>query len=286
MTTPSICITSVGCRERYVPYLDRLEESLRRWAPNIPRLFFRDVWPPHSPTHHENHYAFKAHAISALYWAGFDIAIWLDAACEVVGNLAPLLEIVKERGYYIVAGTEPLGEWISDQALDFFHTSRDEAMKVGLCGGAIVAIDFRKKDVLGYGFLFQWLMLASKGLFYTSHSAEAPDKMRSLRVSDGPNGEVHSTDQRCKGHRSDEACFSLMLKQRGLKPQNVSDLFTTRENPNPKGLIKTGYDIEREEYSDTKTCEACGRKTHGRYVCNGTYHPSCGTCIERMETRT
>lgn len=244
-----VCITSVGCRERYLPYLDRLEASLRKWAPNIPRLFFRDVWPPGSPGHQENHYAFKAFAMKAVYWASFDVGIWLDSACEVIGDLSPIIDVVKDKGFYIVAGQgamrEPLGEWISDQALEHFATTRDEAMKLGLCGGAIVAIDFRRPNVLGYPFLVQWLKLAEGGLFYTSHSEFAPDRMTSLRVSDGPLREVHSSDPRCKGHRSDEACFSLMLHERGLKPFDIHEYFTYRDkpDPSPKAIIKTGYDL-------------------------------------------
>jgi hypothetical protein len=243
LVSGTVCITSVGCRDRYVPYLDRLEASLRAHAPNIPRLFFRDVWPPQSPTHQENHYAFKVHAMHSVYWAGFDIGIWLDAACEVIGDLAPIIEVVRSKGYYIAAGDEPLGEWVSDQALDKFQVSRDEAMKLKLCGGAIVAVNFRAVEALGYEFVKQWKELSEQGLFYTSHSEHSPDRMRSLRVSDGPAREVHSLDPRCKGHRSDEACFSLMLHERGLRPFDVDEYFMHQEKPNPKALIKTGYDL-------------------------------------------
>jgi len=240
--TPRICITSVGCRERYVPYLDRLEASLKRWNPNLPRLFFRDCWPPKSPPHQTSHYEFKAHAMKAVYWAGFNVGIWLDAACEVVGDLSPILQRLEETGYYLTAGNEPLGEWISDQALAKYGMSRDQAMDLKLCGGAIVAIDFRRAEILGWPFLQEWLRLAEDGLFYTSHSEFAPDKMTSLRVSDGPKKEVHSTDPRFKGHRSDEACFSLMLHKRDLEPFSIYEHFCQAEFKNQNAVIKTGYD--------------------------------------------
>lgn len=235
----NICITSVGARARYTPYLDRLEASLKKHCPNIPRLFFRDCWPPGSPTHQENHYAFKAHAMRAVYWAGFDIGIWLDSACEVLQDPAPIIQQIIEKGYYIVHGPEPLGEWISDQALDHFGHSRDYAMTLNLCGGAIVGLNF--KSDFGFPFLAEWTALAGNGFFYTSHSKYCPDKMTSLMVSDHDENVIVSRDPRFKGHRSDEACFSMMLDRRGIKPFNVEDHFTIYRN-HPTAIIKTGYD--------------------------------------------
>lgn len=278
---PSICITSVGTRNHYVRYLDRLETSLRRHAIGVTRLLFRDCWPPKSPPHQTSHYEFKAHAMKAVYWAGFDIAIWLDAACEVLGNLFPILQRIEETGYYLTAGNEPLGEWISDQALEKYGVTRDQAMDLKLCGGAIVGIDFRRPDILGWPFLQEWLKLAEAGLFYTSHSEFAPDKMTSLRVSDGPKKEIHSIDPRFKGHRSDEACFSLMLHKRGLKPVSIYEHFCQLESKNPRAIIKTGYDLP-DNYSDLRKC-ICGAETRVCFVSNGTHHPACLKCAGEME---
>ncbi len=237
-----VCITSCGVRDRYLPYLSRLEESLRYHEPNLTRLFFRDVWPPLSPTHQENHYAFKAHAMKAVYMAGFDIGIWLDAACEVLAPLDRIVDRIAETGYYIAAADEPLGLWISDRALARYHVPREDAMQMRLCAGCIVGIDFRSNK-LGWPFLREWLELAEDGLFFSSHSVHAPDKMTSLRVSDGPSAEVISTDPRVLGHRSDEACFSLMLDRRGLEPMDLSEHFSHAARPNARALIKTGYDL-------------------------------------------
>lgn len=237
----NVCFTSVGCRERYTPYLDRLEASLKRFAPNIPRLFFRDCWPPNSPTHMDSHYAFKAWALKSVYMAGFDIGIWLDAACEVLRDPEQIVAEILNSGYYITSGGEKLGLWINDQALDHFGYTRDGAMELSLCGGAIVGLNF--KSGFGWSFLQEWLKLSEKGLFYTSHSEHAPGSMTSLQVSDGPTKAVQSKDPRFLGHRADEACFSLMLDQCGLKPFDNAKHFTHAAMPNLKAIIKTGYDL-------------------------------------------
>jgi len=284
----SICITSCGVRARYLSYLDRLETSLQHYAPNVTRLLFRDVYPPGSPDHQTNHYYFKAFAMKAVYMAGFDIGIWLDAACEVLGDLTPIIGEVIERGIYVAADDQPLGEWISDQALERFSVTRDEAMQIRLCGGCIVGLDMRNGG--GWQFIREWMDLGAAGLFYTSHSALAPDKMSSLRMSDGPDNVVHSTDPRCKGHRSDEACFSLMLERRGIEAVDIRKHFTNREWPNPKGLIKTGYDGYWEQgkqassgFEGSKKCVPCGATTRGRFYSNGSFHPCCGDCTKRIE---
>ena len=237
----NVCITSVGCRARYTPYLDRLENSLKRYSLNTPRLFFRDVWPPSSPTHMDSHYAFKAYALKSVYMAGFDVGIWLDASCEVLQDPYPLFVKIIQQSYYITTGGEKLGHWINDQALTHFGYTRDQAMDLPLCGGAIVGLNFF--DGFGWSFLKEWLKLVDQGLLYTSHSEFAPGSMTSLQVSDGPSREVQSKDPRFLGHRSDEACFSLMLDKRGLKPFSNSEYFTHAAMPNPKAIIKTGYDL-------------------------------------------
>jgi hypothetical protein len=237
----NICITSVGVRGHYPLYLDRLQASLKKHDNNIPRLFFRNCWPPGSPPHQDKHYAFKNYAMQAVQKAGFDVGIWLDSACEVLAPLEPILETIAKTGYYIVAGDEPLGEWISDQAIAHFNTMRDHAMSLKLCGGAIVALDFRTP--IGKSFMWEWNELAKGDLFFTSHSELAPDKMTSLMVSDGPKKVIVSKDSRFKGHRSDEACFSLMLNRRGVEPMDVKDLMCTREFPNPMAVLKSGYDL-------------------------------------------
>ncbi len=222
-------ITTVAVRARYQPYKDRLEQSLKAQGETI--CAWTD-WPPGSPPHWEMHYGFKYHAVKHLTIIGDMEPIWLDASCHAVAPLKPIYDEIAKRGIYIVAGDESLGEWISDQALENFGVSRDEAMGIRLCGGCIVGLDMT--NPVAREFLSWWGNLAESGLFVTAHSKEAPDRMRSLLVSDNNEELVLSTDPRVKGHRSDEACFSLMLRELGVEPVNVMEF---------NQIIKSGYDL-------------------------------------------
>ena len=135
----------------------------------------------------------------------------------------------------MAAANEPLGYWISDQALAEFKTSRDEAMELKLCAGLIVGLDLDTSK--GKRFLARWGQLAGSGLFVTSHSKHCPDSMRSVQVSDTNEALIMSKDPRFKGHRSDEACFSLMMRDLGIKTVHVDELNLT---------IRSGYDIEAD----------------------------------------
>lgn len=143
--------------------------------------------------------------------------MWLDAGAYAVAPFESIWNHITEHGVYVVAGKEPLGEWISDQALEYFGTSRDYAMNLGLCGGAIVGLDFNNVNAIR--FYEKWGELAQNTkLFISAHSKWAPDRMKSLWVSDHDEQLIVSSDPRFKGHRSDEACFSLMLRDLGVAP--------------------------------------------------------------------
>lgn len=217
---------------RYHKYGRRLEESLQKHGYNGGLKIWTDSFPPNAPPHQQMHYAFKYHAVKWAVDQGFDQVMWLDAAAYAVANIEPVWNEIEKRGVYIVAGTEPLGEWISDQALAHFKTTRDDAMKLYLCGGAIVGLWTRR--LVAQSFLGIWENLAASGLFISAHSKYAPDKMKSLWVQDGNDNLVISEDPRVKGHRSDEACFSLVLRDLGIEPGNVYDW---------NNYIRTGYNL-------------------------------------------
>lgn len=226
----SCCYSDDG---RYLQYGKRLVDTLRSTGNYQGAIKMWDQsFPPGSPTHRENHYAFKHYAVKWAIDQGYDEIMWLDAGCYAVAEIEPLWAAVHHAGVYLVAGTEPLGEWISDQALAYFCVSRNEAMTLQLCGGAVIGVC--AKRMVGQWFMFKWKELADSGLFITAHSKYAPDKMKSLWVSDLDEKLVISEDPRVKGHRSDEACFSLVLDQLGLSPEPVEEW---------NKFIRSGYNL-------------------------------------------
>lgn len=226
-------VTTVAVGERFQPYLARLKKSV---PPGVALHAWNTGWPPGSPAHGDMHYAFKVHAVKDLRNHGYEEVVWLDSATHFTGDTEPLWAEIVRRGVYIIASDGPnrekLGEWISDDALAYFNTSRDAAMEMALCGGCVVGLDLRNSKARL--FLENWDRVSRTGLFMANHSEHCPDRMRSLLFTDGPNKRLVSLDTRVKGHRSDEACFSLMLRELNIEPVSLGEW---------NKYARTGYDL-------------------------------------------
>lgn len=227
------CIVSCAYSDdgRYVKYARRLEESLRAHGYKGAFKCWTESFPPESPTHRETHYAFKVYAVKWALSQGHTSIAWLDSACHAIADVEPLWTRIESEGHYIITGGDVLGEWISDQALAYFKVTRDEAMTLKLTGGCVVGLDFTKP--VARAFYDQWMQLAQTKLFISAHSAYAPDKMKSLLVSDHDEKLIVSEDPRVKGHRSDEACFALQMRQHGMSDVKLGTWAQ---------IFKTGYE--------------------------------------------
>lgn len=210
------CCYSEGQRGYYDKYADRLEASLDKYAPGVDRFIWRDSWPTGSMSHGSHNYAFKYFAVADALKKGYRRALWLDAGCEARCSIEPLLKEFNETGYALLLGWDVLGEWVSDEALESFGVTREKSMELKLCGGCYIGID--SENELGMKFFKLWEHLAKNTqLFRGFHTEESKDTMRSILVMDGADAKPVSLDPRVKGHRSDEACFSLAAYKWGMK---------------------------------------------------------------------
>lgn len=210
------CCYSEARPEYYARYADRLETSLAKWAPGIDVKMFRDGWPPGSPPHGEMHYGFKFYAMKHCFERGYRRAIWMDAGTEMTGPIDPIIRHLDEHGTALIRGWDLLGEWISDEALAYHKIGREEVMKMKLAGGCLIGIDLDKP--LGARFWEEYGALTGKrNLFMCFHSENSAQDgiMKSVLRSDG-DGSIISRDPRVKGHRSDEASFSVIMHQLGI----------------------------------------------------------------------
>jgi len=180
-----------------------------------------DSFPPGSPEHREIHYAFKYYAVRWAKEQGHRFVAWLDSACQAVASPDLLFDRIADYGHCIITGGDVLGEWISDQALAHFGYSREKAFSMLLTGGCVVGLDF--DNPRSVEFFNQWGALAQTKLFVSAHSKYAPDRMRSLLVSDHDENLVVSDDPRVKGHRSDEACFALLIDRLGMRDTKLGE---------------------------------------------------------------
>ena len=219
------CCYSTGDPVRYAKYADRLEASLDKFHPDLPRKVWRDSWPPGSPTHGKLHYAFKFYAIKAAFQQDYERVIWLDAGTELLAPMDPVFKMLDEKGYALLTGPDVLGEWISDGALEYLGATRERAMQLKLAGGCLIGIN--RESQVARNFFNKYEYLAETTRHFMCYHTEQSVKdgvMRSVLVTDVDNVPL-SDDPRVKGHRSDEACFSIIMDQLGMEPMDLTEWY-------------------------------------------------------------
>lgn len=194
MKLTDCCIVSVGVGQWYPKGLDRLAASLIDIAPDVPRALWRDHYPDRSPTHQEDPYAFKLHAVSKAAQA-HRYVLWLDACAWCVRHPLPLFEHVEQHGGFFMQDGWKLGQWCSDPALAILGLTRDAAMEIPLITGGFWAIDTHTER--GKLFLRAMHAAAAAGVFRGPWS--------------NTQGEA-SPDPRCLGHRHDMTALSLHVR--------------------------------------------------------------------------
>lgn len=192
-------ILSVATGQWYPAGQQRCFDSLEERGEPATRLFWRDQYPPGSPTHEEAPYAFKPYAFKRAHELGFHVAVWLDASCWAIRSLTTLWGRLEAAGYYLEPDGHWTGEWISDRALDLLGYDRDEALRVPLIEGKCIGLDFR--DETAREFLHDWLDAADRGGFQGRWTNDTGSE---------------SGDVRCRGHRHDIACGSLIADSLGM----------------------------------------------------------------------
>lgn len=196
-------VVSVATGGWYPQGQQRLFDSLEEKGENATRLFWRDQYPPNSPTHEDAPYAFKPYAFRRARELGFDQAIWLDASVWLhKRNLADIWARIDEDGWYLEPDGNMLGNWISDRVLTMLGLSRDEAMGIPLIEGKMIGLDFRNETACK--FLDEWTRLADIGAFY--------GRWDNL-------DRFESSDERCLGHRHDISCGSPVAARLGMHLQ-------------------------------------------------------------------
>ena len=226
----SRAIVSVAVREPYVARGARMRPTLDRFGCcDYVKIF--DNWPPGAPTHFEHHYAFKWGAFKHAADLGYKRILWLDSACVALAPLEPMWQEIESIGHLFAPDENALGKWSSDESLARYGVTRDAAMDMRLFCGSWFGLNFDFPAAASFFEEWGQLAAAAGGPFMSSHSEYAPDKMRSLPVTDGPSRAVISDDPRCVGHRSDETYYSLMAHARGMSTSTADLSVLLRTEP-------------------------------------------------------
>ena len=159
-----------------------------------------------SPLHQDNPYAFKIYAFKHALAAGYTQILWLDSSCFAIKNVQPIFDIIESEGYIMQEAGQYVGNWANDKTLDYFKLTRDTAMEM-LCYGNAGFLGLNFEDEIAETFFYQWEKAMNAGMFKGAWN-------------NTDNSE--SEDERCKGHRHDLVCGSIIANQLGMryKPGN------------------------------------------------------------------
>ena len=190
------CIVNVSCGGWFPKGQDRLTNSLIKYAPDIHRVFYRDVFPSDCPSHAEHPYAFKPFAIKEAYSLGYDIVLWADASIYAIDNIELVLEFIEEHGYLFFANSY-IGYFSSDRCLQHFGISREEAFSMREIMGCCFGLNLKNETTRKF-----------LDLLYS----KSTDGETFVGPWNNDNKEA-SIDDRVKGHRHDQTVASLIAHQ-------------------------------------------------------------------------
>jgi len=200
------CIINVAIGDFYVDCQKRLVKSIKEFC-KADILVWEEEYPLDSPTHLQKPYAFKPYAFMVAKKLGYKNVLWLDSIIELVKPIEDIFSIISVQDYFFIHNGWPLGEWVKDDALDFFSVTRDDAMNFMDNSANIMGINVESK--LGYKFLEEWFCIA---------------KNTDLFCGSKDNDDLsNSKDKRCKGHRHDQSIASLLSMKMNMNRFSVKD---------------------------------------------------------------
>jgi hypothetical protein len=213
---PRCCVISLATdRKRFPEALERLRESLRRvdfrgdvvfWTPG--------TYPAGCPQHLEVPFAFKPFCFTEAGRRGYDLVLWLDAACVAIRSLDPIFAAMNEQGYALFRNRAyKVGQWASDEALRIFGLSRDGAMQLGEVNAAAIGLSLHSR--VGREFLDGWLRAATEGTAFRG-IAQPIASWREYNDVKWNRARKVSADPRVRGHRHDQTVAGIIAHRLGM----------------------------------------------------------------------
>lgn len=191
-------IVNVGLGGWYGQGTDRLIRSLvhHGFAGRI--ISWKDEYPPGSPRHEDNPYAFKIYAIEEAIRQDVKVLLWLDSSFWNIKNCSPVFDIINDKGVFGFRTGYNMAQTSSDAALEWAGFTRDEAEQLpeiasGACGLRLDNPDGKRVWEL-------WKEGCELGLFKTNRNHDIND----------------SADSRLLHARQDQTLWSLAIHKRGL----------------------------------------------------------------------
>ena len=191
-------IVSTGKNGWYSKGVSRLENSLVHHGFAGKVMTWKDEYPPHSPTHEENPYAFKIYEFEAAMATGANIILHLDASFWCIRNPHPLFDLISDKGVVGFRTGYNMAQTSSDAALEWAGFTRDEAEQLPEIASGMVGL--RLDNPNGRSVFELWREGMQLGLFKTNRAHDIMD----------------SVDPRMIHARQDQTLYSLAIHRCGL----------------------------------------------------------------------
>ena len=89
------CVVNVSVGGWYPKGQERLRRSLVDMEFDGDRLFWENEYPPGSPTHEQQPYAFKIAALEFALVRGYDAAVWCDSSVWFIRKPEPIFRAIE-----------------------------------------------------------------------------------------------------------------------------------------------------------------------------------------------
>lgn len=179
------------------------------------------------PSHADAPYAFKPAAFNLASKEGFDVILWLDAACWANRSIVPLMERIERDGHVLFGDPDPwnCAQWTNDRCLKNMGVTRDQAEKMRAIMATCMGFDLRHPRSVE--FLKRW----------TDYSLDGSSFVGGWENKTG----AESADPRCRGHRHDQSVASILASQMCMEKIEGKPLyFQHYRGTSNNGLYKYG----------------------------------------------
>jgi hypothetical protein len=150
----------------------RLEASLNGYK----KLMLNSYEAINSPTHQNNPYAFKLHAIEAA-WEFDPIVLWADSSFWRVGDLSKIEKLIIEDGYFMSEAGAWVGDWCNKHTRQWFNLTEEEAkVPGGMFMFSAGLLGLNRDSPIAQEFFKQWKASCNAGCFIGDYREHRHDQ--------------------------------------------------------------------------------------------------------------
>lgn len=116
-----------------------------------------------SPSHKENPYAFKVHAIEYVKNMGYNSILYLDSSLYPVKDITPVFEHIEYNGHLFQSAGALVDRWCNDNCRNYFSLSHEESNGMCMFSAGFTGLFFGNERSVE--FFDKWKDAANSGAF-------------------------------------------------------------------------------------------------------------------------